>query len=523
MASILFTVLFLATTQAAHNDIRTQLDLGILLGEGGFVKSSGIAAQSFQMRAAQGDALVSITQSQAPPGATGLLNLSYNGLVTEQGTIAGFIVNADAPSDSQFIISAEALGLPDPTISLFEITQNGNLERASNDNCTEDFTDLVGRDFRNGVNACLAVELSTGLYFVEVSDVAGRSGNALISITQPSNTQPALLNLSYNGFVAAAGIRPGFIVASTQTYVLTAENLGLSDPAITLFEISSGSEQIVTSNDNCDQDLSTHIGRDIRNGENACLLTTLAPGLYFIEITGSDANIANCIDISGAWNGTESATVNCTIAGESFSDTQDGSGTIVINQNECNISYRVPGTNASRTGTITGNQLRLSGPFAEPLGLGVNFSQNEVNIEGIVEQNQMSLTGSGVASGTANGVPFSCDGNSEGTFNRLNTIGAKCVDVAGEYRGSYLSNYCDGLQYPGTFKATINPDNCAIEFITSEGTFGNGHVTGNTFQISTTDLECGAVTGNGMINSNSISGTYNYSEGGNGSFSGEKQ
>ncbi|MEZ5592922.1 MAG: hypothetical protein R3F53_20350 [Gammaproteobacteria bacterium] len=506
-----------------YEDIRKSLDVAILIGEGGFVSAGGTTPQSFQPRAGQGNALVSITQSQAQPSATGLLNISYNGLVPATGTIAGFIVTADAPTASQFVITAETLGLPDPEIELFEITQNGSIERATNDNCTQDLSALVGRDFRNGVNACLNETLPPGLYFVSVTDVGGASGKALISITQPSGSVPALLNLSYNGLVEVAGIRLGFIVGSTQTFALTAETLGLPDPAMTLYQITPEGNQIVASNDNCEQDLTAHVGRDFRNGEDACLLLTLELGLYFVEVVGKEISSTNCVDIAGAWDGAETVTITCTVDGDTDTDTQSSTGIIAIEQNECRISYKAPGLGTTRSGTVDGNRVSVSGPFAVALNPSVTFSRNEATAEGTVDGDQMILNGSGVVSGTDSGVSFSCRGNSRGTFTRLNSTGGTCEDVAGTYRGTYTSNYCDGERYSGTFSAIVNPQNCAIEFTTSDGNLGSGVVKESTFQISTNDLECGAVTGSGSISGNSISGSYRFSLGGSGSFSGSKQ
>lgn len=237
--------------------------------------------------AGAGDALVGVTQSQAQVQAgVGLANISYNGMVSAQGIRPGFIVPGAAPAGSRFIITAETLGLPDPQLTLFEITAGGNIERAANDNCEQDLTADIGKDIRDGVNACLVEVLAPGLYFVAVSDTGGGSGNVLFGVTQPAGSDPALLNISYNGLVEAAGIQPGFIVGQAQTFALTVETLGLPDPIMALFQITANGNQVIASNDNCEQDLTADIGKDIRDGANACLLLELQPGAYFINVTG---------------------------------------------------------------------------------------------------------------------------------------------------------------------------------------------------------------------------------------------
>ena len=435
LASTLMSAVLLGAwgnTQAEGviSDIRDALEFGMLANGEGFATVGEAAAQPPQARAGgQGNALVSVTQSQVQQGSPALINISYNGLVSAQGIAVGFIIPSNAPSESQFIITAEAHGLPNPQFSLFEITSGGDVERAANDNCAQDLTPLVGRDIRNGVNACLVTGLSPGLYYVAVTDVGGNTGNALVSVTQPSGSEPALLNISYNGFVAATGIRPGFIVGSAETFALTAENLGLHDPEMALYQITPAGDQLVASNDDCNQDLTAHVGRDLRSGGNACLLLALQPGAYYLEITGTDAGgggggdggSPGCTDIDGYWSVTETVNITCSAAGETISETLTGTDTVHITQNGCNVSYRISlaGVDFSRSGTVSGNQVNMSGPFVESLDPAVVVHQDQATINCTVNGDNMNCTGSGSASGTFYGHSASCTGNSTASASRL--------------------------------------------------------------------------------------------------------
>lgn len=502
-----------------YQKFRGAVGFGIAIGEGGF-PAGGSHARS--ARAGQGAALVGVTQSQAQAQAgIGLGNISYNGRVSAEGINPGFIVPADAPQDSQFIITAETLGLPDPEITLFEITGAGNVEIAANDNCVQDLTALIGQDIVNGSNACLVQNLGPGLYFVEVADVGGGSGNVLFGVTQPLGSVPALLNISYNGNVEMAGIKPGFIVVQEQQFALTAETLGLPDPEMTLVQITAQRNETIASNDDCDEDLTDHIGRDIRGNGNACLLADLPPGAYFIDVSSADDGAA-CEDISGAWSGTESGTVMCSIGGEDVTQTLSSTGIIVIEQSGCNISYTLPGVGIERTGTIDGSSINFSGPIAVPDVEGVTFTENNATVEGMVDGDTMTLAGTGSASGSFGGLSFSCEGDAMATFERLNTTGATCSDTGGVYQGTYSLTDCLGDDEAGSFTATVDPANCAAAFVTNEGIFGYGFVTGNTIDISTADLDCGAVSGSGTIDGASLSGSFEYQLGGGGTFSGTK-
>jgi hypothetical protein len=116
--------------------------------------------------------------------------------------------------------------------------------------------------------------------------------------------------------------------------------------------------------------------------------------------------------------------VTCVYDGESDTETVSGTGTVAINQNGCNVSYVPPNINAPRVGKIEGNAISFSGSFVVPLVGGVNFSQNIVTLKGpIIDEQDFTLNGSGIATGTVEGVGFKCTEDSTAKFKR-------CYDVA---------------------------------------------------------------------------------------------
>lgn len=130
-----------------------------------------------------------------------------------------------------------------------------------------------------------------------------------------------------------------------------------------------------------------------------------------------------CANIAGNWNGTETVTINCCLGGDCDTDTFSGTTTITIQQNGCDISYDIDisglGT-FSRTGTINGNNIQLSGLFAI-LQPSCSASQNSITISGTVNGDQINLQGSGIVNGTCDGVSFSCTGDSTATLTRLSS------------------------------------------------------------------------------------------------------
>ncbi len=158
-------------------------------------------------------------------------------------------------------------------------------------------------------------------------------------------------------------------------------------------------------------------------------ITLISDNTFSISMTGSDCSGSfnstgdlkrvEYIEIAGTWRVSESGTVTCVFDGKSETETISGTGTVVIEQNGRNVSYVPPSINAPRGGEIEGNTISFSGLFVVPLVGGVNFSQNIVTIKGpIIDEEEFTLYGSGIATGTFEGVGFTCTGNTTAKFKR---------------------------------------------------------------------------------------------------------
>ncbi len=97
-----------------------------------------------------------------------------------------------------------------------------------------------------------------------------------------------------------------------------------------------------------------------------------------------------------------------------------------------------------------------------------------------------------------------------------------CADIAGRWEGTYSETYCDGVEYSGIWKATITPD-CHISAVTDEGDWYEGTINDHVLKVTDNDDACGTLTLTGTVQPEGMNGTYYYSEGGNGSFSGSKK
>jgi hypothetical protein len=138
-----------------------------------------------------------------------------------------------------------------------------------------------------------------------------------------------------------------------------------------------------------------------------------------LSLTGRLDRLAECVNIAGTWQVNEQATVTCVAEGESETVTLSDTGTVVITQNECDISYTVPNTQVTRQGSIDGSDVTIRGPLALSVE-GVRFTENQVTFEGVVLSGDTTFTlrGTGVARGTVDGSTFSCTATSTAEFTR---------------------------------------------------------------------------------------------------------
>ncbi|MEE4377846.1 MAG: hypothetical protein V2J55_10100 [Candidatus Competibacteraceae bacterium] len=146
---------------------------------------------------------------------------------------------------------------------------------------------------------------------------------------------------------------------------------------------------------------------------------TATQGFAITQITPADTGPSpSCVDIAGFWDVIETATADCMVLGQSEKLTQSAMGQVDIKQDGCNISYTVPEVDIPRVGTIDGNNISYTGPLVIPFLDNVEFAENNVSINGMVNGNRIELFGTGKASGTIDDLPFSCTGNSTSIFTR---------------------------------------------------------------------------------------------------------
>ncbi len=114
-----------------------------------------------------------------------------------------------------------------------------------------------------------------------------------------------------------------------------------------------------------------------------------------LALTIAKSGLAQCQDLSGEWQVSETVTITIRIPGEPDDVIQQsGNGTIFLSQTGCDISYSVNvlGTNIPRTGSINGNSVTLSGTAAV-FQQGVSCSRNLMTATGtIINAGRIELT-----------------------------------------------------------------------------------------------------------------------------------
>jgi hypothetical protein len=130
-----------------------------------------------------------------------------------------------------------------------------------------------------------------------------------------------------------------------------------------------------------------------------------------------------CIDISGSWTVTESASLTCGGFLDTFVPSSlSGSGAVDLRQDGCELAYSVPGSGLERRGTIDGSFVWLSGSIAAVPGIeGVRIIENVLTIEGEVDgddPNSFVLNGYGGLSVEFEGETSSCTVSSTAEFSR---------------------------------------------------------------------------------------------------------
>ena len=224
-----------------------------------------------------------------------LKNISYNGLVPTSGIKIGFIVE----QATTLAITAESFPgaqapLPDPVATLTTV-QGAPIE--TDDNCDVDVTASIGRALTTARDACIIRAFDQGAFVVDIRDTGGASGNVLISVTAAAGAPSTLKNISYNGLVPSESINIGFILDQTATVAITAESFPgaqapLPDPLASLATLQ-GSQ--IESDDNCDTDIVSSIGRPLATPRDACIVRALGAGQFVVNISEANAISGNVL------------------------------------------------------------------------------------------------------------------------------------------------------------------------------------------------------------------------------------
>ena len=117
-------------------------------------------------------------------------------------------------------------------------------------------------------------------------------------------------------------------------------------------------------------------------------------------------------DISGLWNFTNTGTVTFADSSGSYQDPVSGSGTVTIQQNGSNVSWTEPALNETRSGTISGDIVSVSGIFVVSLDPDVVITTNTYTSTG---QYTSTDTGQGV---TTERIVMNGQGSAAGTYLR---------------------------------------------------------------------------------------------------------
>jgi hypothetical protein len=113
---------------------------------------------------------------------------------------------------------------------------------------------------------------------------------------------------------------------------------------------------------------------------------------------------------------------------------------------------------------------------------------------------------------------------SNDVFSIMSKQSTQCSDFAGKWSGSWSETHCDGINYSGTWTAKVYSD-CQVVAETNSGLSLSGTIDPSTGIFTGTEISesCGFITYDGEFIEDSVTGSYSYSDGGGGSFTGSLQ
>ena len=140
-----------------------------------------------------------------------------------------------------------------------------------------------------------------------------------------------------------------------------------------------------------------------------------------------------CANIAGQWLAAEKGTLTCTLTLNGQSDTEtdpvDGSDTVTISQQGCNVSYTSQSIMAAfgsgqsvRQGQVEGTNVKVSGVMGQ-LAPDFSYQKNVFEASGAAGNNVINLVGSGTLTGSGvwqgKNATFSCTAATTATLKKL--------------------------------------------------------------------------------------------------------
>ena len=128
----------------------------------------------------------------------------------------------------------------------------------------------------------------------------------------------------------------------------------------------------------------------------------------------------------------------------------------------------------------------------------------------------------GVSAGSATITVWDSGGDS-GTVS-VTVAGSACSGYAGTWKGTATGRYCNDVKEDGPWQMVLNSD-CSARVTTIGGTASTKmNLQGTAFTLQAVqDPHCGTINERGTFQGTRVEGSYDYSRGGGGSFSGTKR
>lgn len=276
----------------------------------------GVVAQStFSLDGSTGTARLSNFSARARVNAGGVLITGFAVSGTAPRTL---LLRAAGPSLAAFGVSGV---LATPRLQLFnsagQVIRENNGWAATTLNLNEVGAAMVRTGAfpfaaNSGADAALVATLLPGTYSIQVSDPNGKGGVTLAEIYDAGDdaTDSRLVNLSIRGDVnlGEGSLISGFVLAGNATRRLLVRGDGpalaqygvagvLADPMVGVYGASG---QLLASNDNWSATsagpamvtaaLSVGAFPLVAGSKDAAVSLTVAPGLYTVQLTGSNAS-----------------------------------------------------------------------------------------------------------------------------------------------------------------------------------------------------------------------------------------